>query len=261
MQALAQEYADIRKDGYGTTIENRTPRQREIVDEIITGTTAFLAMLARQVTHEGAIQCTTYGSRIMRVDKNIYIDDLVQEGALQVHMGFGEYDPKRGRIETFLRMYALVGMARLNRQHTLIRVPNETSSLDKIAQSDADPTKKQRPLQPRYVELDAPVSRDDTEGGMRRSDMLVDPQWRAPYDALEHRQYVAPSLKNLSERYREVIERRYGLNGREATDANVLASEMGLSRERVRQIETKALSQMRHDATKRAQTAKRTAPK
>ena len=52
-------------------------------------------------------------------------------------------------------------------------------------------------------------------------------------------------LAQLSDRQRTVIECRFGLNGRELKTLQELAARLGLTRERVRQIQLEALSQLR----------------
>jgi RNA polymerase nonessential primary-like sigma factor len=52
-------------------------------------------------------------------------------------------------------------------------------------------------------------------------------------------------LGQLTERQRQIIERRYGLNGADVTRLETLASELGLTRERVRQIQVEALERLR----------------
>jgi RNA polymerase nonessential primary-like sigma factor len=49
----------------------------------------------------------------------------------------------------------------------------------------------------------------------------------------------------LNERQRSVLERRYGLNGADIATLEELAAEMGLTRERVRQIQGEALDSLR----------------
>ena len=49
----------------------------------------------------------------------------------------------------------------------------------------------------------------------------------------------------LTERQRRVIERRYGLNGSEVATLEQLAGELGVTRERVRQIQAEALEKLR----------------
>jgi len=52
-------------------------------------------------------------------------------------------------------------------------------------------------------------------------------------------------LHQLTPRQREVLERRYGLNGAEVATLDVLAGELDLTRERVRQIQVEALDRLR----------------
>jgi len=52
-------------------------------------------------------------------------------------------------------------------------------------------------------------------------------------------------LDELSERQRCVIERRYGLNGRDVATLEKLSRELGVTRERVRQIQSEALDKLR----------------
>ena len=52
-------------------------------------------------------------------------------------------------------------------------------------------------------------------------------------------------MTKLTDRQRLVIERRYGLGGHDATTLDHIASDLGLTRERVRQIQMEALSKLR----------------
>jgi len=52
-------------------------------------------------------------------------------------------------------------------------------------------------------------------------------------------------LAELNERQRIVIERRYGLNDRDVATLEELAREIGVTRERVRQIQAEALEKLR----------------
>ncbi|MCH2219254.1 MAG: RNA polymerase sigma factor RpoS, partial [Dechloromonas sp.] len=52
-------------------------------------------------------------------------------------------------------------------------------------------------------------------------------------------------LAQLSERQRSVIERRYGLNGADVATLDAIATDLGLTRERVRQIQIEGLDRLR----------------
>ncbi len=56
---------------------------------------------------------------------------------------------------------------------------------------------------------------------------------------------VAEWVAQLTERQRLVIERRYGLGGHDVTTLELIARDLGLTRERVRQIQMEALSKLR----------------
>jgi RNA polymerase nonessential primary-like sigma factor len=78
--------------------------------------------------------------------------------------------------------------------------------------------------------------------------MLADEGDPGPQGRLELREtgaLVADWLAHLSERQRLVIERRYGLGGAEPATLEALAAELGLTRERIRQIQTEALARLR----------------
>jgi DNA-directed RNA polymerase sigma subunit (sigma70/sigma32) len=63
----------------------------------------------------------------------------------------------------------------------------------------------------------------------------VDDRWR-----------LEAALARLEERSRYVVEQRHELSGRAPVPYQVLAQELGVSRERVRQIEIRAMRQLRH---------------
>jgi len=79
-------------------------------------------------------------------------------------------------------------------------------------------------------------------------DAIADEAAVNPEDLLQFREMGAlldDWLGQLSERQRQIIERRYGLNGADVMKLESLASELGLTRERVRQIQVEALDCLR----------------
>ncbi len=61
----------------------------------------------------------------------------------------------------------------------------------------------------------------------------------------EIERWIRQWLDELSDRQRRVIERRYGLSGAEVATLEQLARELGVTRERVRQIQAEALDRLR----------------
>jgi RNA polymerase primary sigma factor/RNA polymerase nonessential primary-like sigma factor len=61
-------------------------------------------------------------------------------------------------------------------------------------------------------------------------------------------------VQELPEKEQTVIMSRFGLDGSEAKTLEEIGREMGLTRERVRQIETAALARLRHTIERRTMT-------
>ena len=97
----------------------------------------------------------------------------------------------------------------------------------------------------RTTSLDAPLDRD---GGGSIGDTLADEDALSPELVLHNSEieaWVRMWLAELNERQRTVIERRYGLNDRDVATLEELAREIGVTRERVRQIQAEALEKLR----------------
>jgi RNA polymerase nonessential primary-like sigma factor len=58
-------------------------------------------------------------------------------------------------------------------------------------------------------------------------------------------------LRQLNEKQRTVIEQRFGLNGQEVCTLEQLADQLGVTRERVRQIQLEAVAQLRRALKRR----------
>ena len=97
----------------------------------------------------------------------------------------------------------------------------------------------------RMSSLDAPLERD---AAISIGEGMADDSALAPELVLHNTEiegWVRTWLDELNERQRTVIERRYGLNGRDVATLEELAREIGVTRERVRQIQSEALDRLR----------------
>lgn len=98
---------------------------------------------------------------------------------------------------------------------------------------------------PDDVSLDQPVS---AGSALRWSDVLVDPGTPRALDALvgaEDAALIASAAHELPPQWRTIIVRRFGLDGAPALTLAAVGETLGLSRERVRQIEAKAMARLR----------------
>src|SRR5262249_8773760 len=95
------------------------------------------------------------------------------------------------------------------------------------------------------ISLDAPLNDDEV---YRLADTLEDTHATAPADVVTHqslRDQISQALEMLSQRERQVIELRYGLQDGYCHSLEELSTYFKLTRERIRQIEVKALRALR----------------
>ncbi len=99
------------------------------------------------------------------------------------------------------------------------------------------------------VSLDRPVGEDgDAElGDFVRDEGAVDPFVQVADVA--RREELEKALSMLDERERIVVDLRYGLDGQPPRTLSDVGGIVGITRERVRQIETRALSKLRHPSS------------
>ena len=95
------------------------------------------------------------------------------------------------------------------------------------------------------VSLEKPVGdEDDSELG----DFVADEQTESPFETASdnlQREDVKRALAALPRRDREVLELRYGLNGRHPMTLEEVGDAFGVTRERIRQIENNTLKRLK----------------
>jgi RNA polymerase nonessential primary-like sigma factor len=199
--------------------------------------------------------------------------DLIEEGNLGLMHAITKFDPERGfRFSTYASWWIRQGVERaIMHQARLIRLPvhvvrelnrvlrarralevdgggDGSVSPDEIAARLGWPVVQVVALlhlaeQP--ASLDAPL---DHEAGASLLEEVADEQAIDPLGrrlSVEARRLLEGGLAELSGREREVLVSRYGLHGREPQTLDVLAEQLHLTRERVRQIQVEALSKLK----------------
>ncbi len=118
---------------------------------------------------------------------------------------------------------------------------------EELAQStglSVEKIKKIEEMTPRIESIDKPIGED----GDTTLSELIDSEGPSPEDeAMEtfRREAIDKAMEGLTDRENNIIKLRFGLDGRKVMTLEEIGSEYGLTRERVRQIEEKALRKLR----------------
>lgn len=207
--------------------------------------------------------------------RGIPLDDLIEEGNLGLIHALEKFDPERGfRFSTYATWWVRQNVERaIMNQSRTVRLPvHVVKELNAVLQAlrklgaDVDKTDEAEPVlesvakllhkpvaeirrlltfNERTASLDAPL---DIDPDLTVSDAIADERAIDPEAALEQleiERHIGEWVGDLSERHRHVVETRYGLNGKDVATLETLARELGITRERVRQLQMEALARLR----------------
>jgi RNA polymerase primary sigma factor len=255
------EAAELLKDG-----TRRSPEELDRLADIIDRGT-----LARRRLVESNLRLVVSVAR-RYMNRGIPLGDLIQEGNIGLMRAVEKFDYRRGfKFSTYATWWIRQAVSRALADHSrTIRVPvhmvetinkyvrlsaslqqdlGREPTVDEIARAMDVPAERVREI---IRILPQPISLESTVGDEQDAvlaDFVVDENLPDMDDVAARivlKGQVEGVLETLTPRERRVVELRFGLEGDKLYTLSEIGAELGVTRERIRQIETKALRKLRH---------------
>lgn len=276
---LGAEYHELVRQGYGNSVENRNARQIEIAEIIVNRTIPYITRQVSRLVRGPGIEIYWHGKRRVVRIKNCKtpLQDLVQEGAAALVKKLHKYDSERANLAKFIDHTIVTPIQKRTRGDIgVIVLPNgaairivrriveESANYNEAMSRIMEEVKIQRKpvtadiasalysgIKKGYLDINMLIDADKSRYGRETYETYYLKDYSENTDAGEimdknaSKEKVRKALKQLPPREQEIMLQRYGFADGNKVTLTEIGDKLGVSRERVRQLEAKALKRLR----------------